>query len=79
MALLRLISGGIEISAGLLMLKFNNIEKALVINSLLAFIGPTILVITTSIGLLGISDRLTLSRVVLIFTGVLLIIVGIRK
>lgn len=79
MALLRFISGSIELSAGILMLKLNNVEKALLINTSLAIVGPLILIISTSIGLLGISDKLSLSKILLIFTGLLLIIIGIRK
>ena len=51
MALLRMLSGGIEIFAAFLMLKLNNVEKAMVVNSSLALVGPMVLIITTSIGL----------------------------
>ncbi len=51
MVILRLLSGSIEITAALLMLKANEIEKALIINSSLAIVGPLVLIATTFIGL----------------------------
>lgn len=50
MALLRVISGGVEIFFALFILKYNDVEKALVINSTLALIGLIILIATTTIG-----------------------------
>lgn len=79
MALLRFISGSIELTAGILMLKLNNVEKALLLNVSLAVIGPLVLIISTSIGLIGLSDKLSFSKILLIFTGLSLIIIGIRK
>lgn len=79
MAALRIISGTIEIIGALLIFKLNNIEKALLINASLAIIGPLILIISTSIGLIGISDKLSFSKICLIFAGILLILIGIRK
>lgn len=40
MALLRILSGSIEILVALWILKFNDVEKALVVNSSLALVGP---------------------------------------
>jgi len=79
MAILRFVSGSIEILAGTLMIKLNDVQKALLVNTSLAFVGPIILILTTSIGLLGISDKLSIAKIMWIFTGVLFIIVGIRK
>jgi hypothetical protein len=70
MALLRIFSGSIEISAALLMLKFNNIEKALLVNSSLVLFGPIILILTTSIGLSGIAAEISYFKIFLIFLGI---------
>lgn len=70
MALLRILSGSIEISAALLMLKFNSIEKALLLNSSLVLVGPLILILTTSIGLSGIAEQISYFKIFLIFIGV---------
>lgn len=78
MALLRLLSGSIEVFAAFLMLRFNAVEKALVINSSLALIGPTILIITTAIGLYGIADKVSLAKFIWIFIGVGCIFYGVK-
>jgi putative exporter of polyketide antibiotics len=79
MAFLRLISGSIELFAAILMLKFNSVEKALVVNSSLAIVGPIILILTTSIGLLGIVEKISYMKMVWIFLGVGFIFVGVKS
>lgn len=79
MALLRLLSGSIEIFAALLMIKVNEVEKALIINSSLAFIGPLILILTTAIGIVGMSYKISFGKFFWIFLGVALIIYGVKK
>jgi putative exporter of polyketide antibiotics len=79
MALLRLISGSIEIFAAIVMLKFNTVEKALIVNSSLALIGPLILILTTTIGLMGIVDKISYMKMVWIFLGVGFIFVGVKS
>lgn len=79
MAFLRLISGSIEIFAAILMLKFNSVEKALFVNSSLAIVGPIILILTTSIGLLGIVEKISYMKMVWIFLGVGFIFVGVKS
>ncbi|MGE5704458.1 MAG: YqhV family protein [Clostridia bacterium] len=79
MAMLRIMSGTIEIAAALLILKLNQVEKALLVNSGLAIVGPLVLLTTTTIGLFGMAERLSLWKVVWIFAGVVMIFVGVRK
>jgi hypothetical protein len=79
MVLLRLLSGSIEILAALLMLKFNQLDKALIINSLLAIVGPITLILTTSLGLFGMAGSISYTRMFYIFAGVGLILFGILK
>lgn len=79
MAALRIFSGTIEILAALLMLKLGRVDKALAVNSALAFVGPTILLVTTSIGLAGIADKLSWGRMVWIGCGVACLLIGILK
>ncbi|WML31661.1 YqhV family protein [Neobacillus sp. OS1-32] len=78
MALLRILSGSIEIFAAILMMKFNSVEKALMINSSLALVGPIILVLTTTIGVLGMVGNLSIAKIVWIFLGVSCILIGIN-
>jgi hypothetical protein len=79
MASLRLMSGTIEILAALFILKLNEVEKALLVNSGLAIVGPLILLTTTTIGLIGMSDRVSLSKLAWIFAGIACIFIGLRK
>lgn len=79
MAALRIISGTIEILAALLMLKLGRVDKALAVNSALAFVGPMILIITTSIGLAGMADKLSWGKMLWIGCGVTCLLIGILK
>lgn len=79
MAALRILSGSIEIIAALLILKVNEVEKALVINSGLAIVGPIVLITTTTIGLLGMSDRISFAKIAWILVGISCILIGVRK
>ncbi|MDK8639070.1 YqhV family protein [Niallia taxi] len=79
MALLRLLSGCIEIAAAMLMLKANQIEKALIINSSLAIVGPLILIATTTIGLFSIADKISFGKMLFVLTGVGFILYGVRS
>lgn len=77
--LLRLISGSIELTAAALMFKFNDLEKAFYINSLLAIVGPVILIVTTGIGLASLSDKISLLRMICLFSGILLIVFSLHS
>lgn len=79
MSLLRILSGSIEIIVALLFLKYNNIEKALVLNSSLALVGPIILILTTTIGLVGIAEKISFIKILWIFTGVAFILYGVKS
>ncbi|RIW37333.1 DUF2619 domain-containing protein [Bacillus salacetis] len=78
MVALRVLSGSIEIGAAMLMLKFNDLEKAFMINSLLALVGPTIFFSTTAIGLMGLSGKISLLKAVCLISGVLLIGLSVK-
>lgn len=79
MAFLRFISGGLEILAALLIIKYNDVEKALVVNSSLALIGPFILIATTTIGLFGLADNVSFKKIIWIFGGVACILYGVKS
>ena len=79
MAMLRLFSGSIEIIAALLMLRFNQIEKALMVNTGLAMAGPLILLTTTTIGLAGLADKLSIGKLIWVLLGVGCIFIGILR
>ncbi|CAM2809847.1 YqhV family protein [Paenibacillus sediminis] len=79
MASLRIISGCIEILAAIIMLRLGQVDKALVVNSMLAFVGPLVLITTTTIGLMGIADKLSWDKIVWIGCGVFCLLFGILK
>ncbi|AOZ94571.1 YqhV family protein [Paenibacillus crassostreae] len=79
MASLRVISGSIEIAAALFMLKVGQVDKALTINTTLALVGPTVLILTTSIGLIGMADKLSWAKMTWILLGVACLLIGILK
>ena len=78
MVLLRIFSGSVDIAAAGLMYKFNDIEKALTVNTMLALVGPTVMIITTSIGIAGLGDRISLGKIILLMTGIALILISMR-
>ncbi|MFC7395289.1 YqhV family protein [Scopulibacillus cellulosilyticus] len=78
MASFRILSGLIEITAAILILKFNSIEKGLMINSALALVGPAILIITTTVGLLGLTDRISYQRIIWVMVGVTCILFRVK-
>lgn len=79
MATLRLLSGSVEIMAALLMLKLNQVDKALAVNSGLALVGPTILILTTAVGLTGMAQELSWGKLGWIGCGVAFLLIGILK
>lgn len=77
--LFKLISGSIELTAAFLMYKFNSLEKAFYINSLLALVGPVILIVTTGIALHGLSDKISITKIICLFTGIFLILFALNS
>lgn len=80
MAMLRFLSCLIELSAALLFIKFDSIEKALKINAGLALIGPLIMSAVMMTGLAGLSSKgFPISKFLIILAGVIIIFIGIGK
>jgi len=79
MAVLRILSGCLELTAAIVMIRLNNVEKALVVNSMLALVGPMVLISTTAIGLVGLADKLSPSKLLWIMAGVACLLIGILR
>jgi hypothetical protein len=79
MASLRLLSGSLEIIAAIIMLRLATIEKALLVNAGLALVGPLVLLTTTTIGLVGIAEKLSFGKMLWVLAGVSCIFIGILK
>ncbi len=79
MAVLRLLSGTAEITAAIIMLRLNQVDKALAVNSTLALVGPTVLILTTAIGLTGMAQQLSWGKLGWVGCGVAFLLIGILK
>ncbi|WP_230199389.1 YqhV family protein [Bacillus ndiopicus] len=75
---LRILSGSLDIFAAFTMYKLGDLEKAFVVNTSLALIGPIIFIVTTGIGLAGMQDKVSLPKMFCLFSGVLLIFISLR-
>ncbi len=76
---LRIFSGSVDIIAAMFMFKFNDLEKAFYINTLLALVGPIVLIITTGIALFGLAEKISLTRMVCLFSGIILILFSLKS
>jgi hypothetical protein len=79
MAMLRVLSGSIELFAAFLIWRANQIDKALLINSSLAMVGPLVFLLVTTIGLVGMADKMSWSKLLWIAIGLCCIFFGILK
>jgi hypothetical protein len=79
MAGLRFLSGSIEVIAALIMMYYGTIEKAVTVNAFLSLVGPTVLILVTTIGLVGLADKLEFSKMLIVMCGVALILYGVRS
>lgn len=78
MASLRCMSGFIEISAAMLMLYFGRVETAVKINSILAIIGPIVLITVTTLGLIGVASKVSMNNFLIIICGIIFIFYGLK-
>ncbi len=78
MAALRFLSSAIECAAAVYILRLFRIEDALRVNAVLGMVGPTILILVTLIGLVGVADRLSVERIVLVVVAVVLVFLATR-
>lgn len=76
--MLRIFSGSVDITAALLMYKFNDLEKAFYINTLLALVGPVVLIITTGVALFGLAEKVSVPRMIFLFSGIILIFISLK-
>ncbi|MHB8157341.1 MAG: YqhV family protein [Desulfocucumaceae bacterium] len=79
MALLRILSSAIEFTAAMLMLRYNSVETAFKINAILAFIGPSVMITVTSLGLVGLAGKISFQGLAFIIAGVTSIFIGMSK
>ena len=78
MALLRIISSFLELTAAILIMKIGRVETALRINALLGLTGPIFLIGVTLIGVTALTDNIDPLKLALILIGVGLVFIGTR-
>ncbi|WP_273850720.1 DUF2619 domain-containing protein [Guptibacillus spartinae] len=76
MGVLRLLSGVIELVSAVLILIIHDLKTAMIINAVLAIVGPIILVTTMTAGLIGLAGDLSMTKILLIMVGVGFILIG---
>jgi Protein of unknown function (DUF2619) len=76
MGLLRILSGVIELIAAVLILVIHDLKTAMLINAFLAIVGPVILVVTMTAGLIGLAGDLSTTKILFIVIGVGFILIG---
>lgn len=79
MALLRMLSGTIELTAAVLMLHFHSLETAFRINGVLGLVGPSVLILVSLVGITGLAGQIPSWKLGLIAFGVACILVGTRS
>lgn len=70
MAGIRVFSSLCEFAGAMLMLHYGSADKAVKINSLLAVVGPVVLLTTTSLGLAAMVGKVPLWKIFAIASGV---------
>ncbi len=78
MALVRLISASIELTAAFLIYRSLQVEQAFRINAFLGLVGPVIFLTVTALGLVGLAGKLSLTKAITVLLGVGLILAGTR-
>ncbi|TYP57448.1 YqhV family protein [Thermosediminibacter litoriperuensis] len=78
MALMRFISAAVEFTAAMIFLRLKSLEAALRINALLGLVGPLVFTAVSLIGLFGMAGKVSPAKLLIIFTGVLLVLIGTR-
>jgi len=78
MALVRFLSGILEVIAAIIFLRLGKVEHALRINALLGLIGPLVFILVSTLGIVAIAIKLSPLKVILLTLGSVLVLVGTR-
>ncbi|HOQ23638.1 MAG TPA: DUF2619 domain-containing protein [Bacillota bacterium] len=78
MALVRVISGLLEIGAAMAIIRLGRIETALRINAFLGLIGPLVFLAVSALGLVAVAVRLIPWKVALLILGLILVLIGTK-
>lgn len=79
MAIVRVISGLLEIGVALLFLKTGRVEAALRLNAFLGLIGPMVFIMVSALGITVIAVKLSWMRIGLTVAGLALVLWGTKS
>ena len=78
MALIRIISGLLEIATAIIFIKIGRVDSALRLNAFLGLIGPIVFILVSVLGIAAIAVKLSWVQLVLLSLGLVLVIVGTK-
>jgi len=78
MALVRFLSGSIEIVAAVAFLRLGKVETALRINAFLGLVGPLVFVLVSVFGIVAVAVRLSPAKIILLTLGTIMVLIGTR-
>ncbi len=78
MALIRVISGLLEIAAALIFLKVGKVNIALRMTAFLGLIGPLVFILVSVLGIAAIAVKLSWLKLGVICLGIILVLVGTK-
>ena len=79
MALIRVLSGLLEISVALIFLRGGRVENALRLNAMLGLVGPLIFLLVSVLGVAALAVKLSWPKILLISLGIILVVVGTKN
>jgi hypothetical protein len=78
MALIRVISGLLEISVAIIFLRIGKVESALRLNTFLGLAGPLVFLTVSILGIAAIAVKLSWLKIGLICLGIILVLIGTK-
>ncbi len=79
MSILRILSGLLEITTAILIIKFQKVETALQLNALLGLVGPIIFLFVSTLGLVAVAVKISPFKIVFIVLGVIFTLLGTKN
>ncbi len=79
MAVIRIISGLLEIAVAFIFLKAGKVEAALRMNAFLGLVGPLVFIAVSVLGIAAIAVKLSWYKVMLLSIGLLLVLIGTKS
>jgi hypothetical protein len=79
MALIRVISGLLEIVVAIIFLKLGKVESALRMNAFLGLVGPLVFLAVSALGIVAVAVKLSWLKIILICLGIILVLTGTKS